>query len=376
MRALFKVHRVPRPRAFVPVLLLVGLLSGTASAETSQDGYCDYVEGVASATSAALVAPQLFGQFGYVEQPPFAINPSTNSGLRLIAGVRFSFTGVYQGVTTKDHAKADCARHQSLESIRGETQARALSARAKIIDAALLEADKILGQSDADMQARRTTAQEATATRLRVEELRELSAETHRQLAALPAETDRPLGAALVAYHKADADMEDAEAKLRKSQLFDVNLRFGLDEFLDNTVQNNTPYFAVLSVGVSLGALWQGGANDRAAAGRKRLVKSGADPIGGEATIENIRSTVEVESKRKEQTEALVAELDRQLDALGKVGGDDSKRYRQTVWFEAVKAKAELAYLKAHLRSLKEVIGGSEESARADKAAGEPTDDK
>jgi hypothetical protein len=157
--------------------------------------------------------------------------------------------------------------------------------------------------------------------------------------------------------------MEEAEAKLRRAQLYDVSVRFGIDDFLDNTLQNQTPYFAVLSVGISLGAIWQGGANDRAAAGRKRLVLSGADPIGGEATIENIRSTLDVETKREQQTTALVDELERQLDALGKVGGDDSKRYRQTVWFEWVKAKAELAYLKAHLASLKEVIGGGDETA-------------
>jgi hypothetical protein len=343
-------------------LAIVAVLSSTAYADNADDGYCDYVEGVAAANNAAMIAPQLFGQFGYVEQPPFAVNPTQNSGLRLIAGVKFSFTGIYQGVNTKDHARADCARHKALESVRGETQARALGARARVIDEALVEADKILGQSDADMQARRTTAQEATATRLRVEELRELSAETHRLLSALPAATDRPLGAALTDYHKADADMEETEAKLRKAALFDVSLRFGLDQFLDNTVQNQTPYFAVLSVGVSLGALWQEGANDRAAAGRKRLIASGRDPIGGEATIEQIRTTLEVETKREEQTSALVAELERQLDALAKVGGDDSKRYRQTVWFEWVKAKAELAYLKAHLSSLKEVIGGGEPS--------------
>jgi len=54
----------------------------------------------------------------------------------------------------------------------------------------------------------------------------------------------------------------------------------------------------------------------------------------------------------------LVAELERQLTALDKISGEDSKRYRQTVWFDFVKAKAEQAYLVAHLDSLHEVLGG------------------
>ena len=43
-----------------------------------------------------------------------------------------------------------------------------------------------------------------------------------------------------------------------------------------------------------------------------------------------------------------------------KVGGEDSRRYRQTVWFDWAKAKADLAYLQVHVASLREVIGGSE----------------
>ena len=155
----------------------------------------------------------------------------------------------------------------------------------------------------------------------------------------------------------ADADMEDAEAKLRRAQLFDVSVRAGVDEFLDSSVSNPTPYFALVSVGISFGVLWQGGANDRAAAARKRMLAAGHDPLGVDATLQNVETTIELEGKRAEQNAALVAELERQLTALDKVGGDDSKRYRQTVWFDFVKAKAEQAYLTAHLDSLHEVLG-------------------
>jgi hypothetical protein len=340
--------------------LAIGLVlaaAGAARADAGDDGYCDYVEGVASAQAAIQLGPELFSQFGYVEQPPFATNPSQNSGLRFIGGVRVRIDGFYDGVTTKDHARADCRRHKALDQVRGETAARALAARAAVLDGAIAEAAKILRQSDADLEARRTTAQEATATRLRVDELRALSADAHRQLSALPPPTDRPLGAAMTAYHEADAEMEDTEAKLRRAQAFDVSLRFGLDRFLDNTVQNQTPYFAVISVGINLGVLWQGGGNDRAAAGRKKLVASGHDPLGVDATLDRVQATIDIETTRSEQTAALVGELERQLAALDKVGGDDSRRYRQTVWFDWVKAKADAAYLTAHLDSLHQVLG-------------------
>ncbi len=337
-------------------VLVAAMIPTVAHAEPADDGYCDYVEGAASAVSAPMVAPQLFGQFGYIEQPEFAVNPGTTN-LRAIGGVRYRLTGIYEGMATRGKAEADCRRHRALLLVRGASEARALSARVKVYDAAMVEADKILSGQEADLSAHRTSTQEATATRLRVEELRALAADAHRQLAALPPPDSTPLGSVLATFQAADADMEESDGKIRKVQAYDVSVRAGVDQFLEGT-NPGSQYFAVLEVGVNLGALWLGSANDRAAAGRKLYVRSGHDPLGADATVDQLRATIDLEGKRAEQTQALVADLDRQLAALAKIGGEDSKRYRETVWFDWVKAKADLAYLTAHVAGLREVIGG------------------
>ena len=340
-------------------ILFLVLLGSVAHAQSApDDGYCDYVHGVASATSVVQMSPTFLGMFGYVDQSIASATVNPSSTLRMIGGVRYSFSGLYSGIATKQHADADCRRHTALESVRGETNARALAARAKVLDDALGEADRIMKESTADLEARRTTAQEATALRLRVEELRQLSADAHNQLSALPAATDKPLGAAMVEYHQADADMEVYEAKLRRAAAFDLNVRAGVDEFLDSTVTSPTQFFGVVELDLNLGLLFQGPGNSQAAAGRKRLVETGHDPLGVDATIERVRTLIEVESKRQQDNAALVGELQRQIDALAKIPGDDSKKYRQTVWFDYVKAKADQAYLTAHLAALREVAGG------------------
>ena len=340
-------------------LLLLVLSSSVAYAQPApdDDGYCDYVRGVASATSVVQMSPTFLGMFGYVDQSIASATVAPSTSLRVIGGARYSFSGLYSGVATKDHAEADCRRHTALETVRGETNARALAARAKVLDEALTEADRIMKETSADLDARRTTAQEATALRLRVEELRQLSADVHNQMSALPAATDKPLGAAMVQYHEADADMETYEAKLRKAAAFDLNVRAGVDEFLDSGVTNPTQFFGVVELDLNLGLLFQGPGNAQAAAGRKRLVETGHDPLGVDATIERVRTEIEVESKRQQDNEALVGELQRQIDALAKIPGDDSKKYRQTVWFDYIKAKADQAYLTAHLAALREVAG-------------------
>lgn len=338
-------------------LLLLCVLTSIASAQPADDGYCDYVHGVASSTSSILMMPTLIGMFGYVDQGIASATVNPQNTLRVIGGVKYSFSGLYQGFAARRHADADCTRHNALEQVRGETNARALAAKAKVLDDALAEAEKILKEVNGDYEARRTTAQEATALRLRVEELRGMAADTHSQLSALPAPTDRPLGAAMVAYHQSDAAMEEEEAKIRKAAAFDLVVRAGVDEFLDPGVTNPTQGFGLVELDVNLGLLTQSSANGQAAAGRKRLVMTGHDPLGVDATIDRVRTLIEVESRRQQDNAALVAELQRQLDALGKIPGDDSRKYRQTVWFDFIKAKADQAYLTAHLAALHEVAG-------------------
>ena len=73
----------------------------------------------------------------------------------------------------------------------------------------------------------------------------------------------------------------------------------------------------------------------------------------------SLGATVERETQREAEVRTLVADLDAQQRQLAQIGGDASRRLRQTVWFEWVKLHAEHAYLEAHLASLREVMGAT-----------------
>lgn len=336
--------------AFVCAFLLGLALAAPARAD---DGYCDFVQGVAAAESAVLLSPEVFAQFGRIEQASTTTDPAAQpGGLRFIGGVRYRLTGLYEGVALRGRAEADCRRHEAFEHVRGATLYRALEARAKVLEEALPEADKLLAQAAADLDARRATAQEATAMRIRVEELRRTAVETREAMRDLPAPGGEA-GGALGAFHRADDEVERHEAQLRRARAVDLSVRVGVDSYVDGSASDRSPLFAVVSVGVNLGLLWQGSGNDRAAAGRRRLVRSGRDPISVEATT----ALVEATARRAQDTAALEADLVKQMEVLGRVGGEDSKRYRQTVWFDLVKARAERAYHEARLGALKQVLG-------------------
>lgn len=339
------------------LVTLLALAPATAYAEPADDGYCDFIEGSAAATAAPLLGPEVFGQFGYIEQPSFAVTPTGDAdNLRAIAGIRYSLTNVYTGIQTKARAAADCKRHKALLGLRGATNARAIAARLKVYDDAQQEAEKMLADANAAVEQRRMTAQEATAMRMRVEDLRALAATARRDLAMLPPPDERPLGTRLAAFREADAEVERREGKLRKASAFDISLRFGGDKFVEGP-NTDLQFFAVAQLGINIGAIWLGNANDRAAEGRARYVRSGRDPLGSDVTTEQLRATIEVESRRIEQATALVGDLEKQLQALANIASEDSVKFRQTVWFDWVKAKADLAYLQAHVAAMREVAG-------------------
>jgi hypothetical protein len=335
----------------------------SASPGFSDDGYCDYVEGTAAATAAPLVAPQLFGQFGYIEQPSFAETPGVGtSNLRAIGGLRYSISNLFAASATKSRAAADCKRHKALQgvqSVRVTTTGAALQARMRVYDEAQAEADKLLTQSLADLQERRITAPEATSTRLRVEELRSLAADVRRQLAALPPGEQRPLTSIFTSYRDAESAMEKSEARLRNVSAYDVSVRFGVDQFLEG--DTSTRFFGVVQVGINLGTLWMGSGNSRSAAGRKRYAATAEDRYRIDVVVDEIRATLEVETKRVGQVQALVTDLTQQWQSLASIQGQDSQRFRETVWFELVKAKGELAYLQTHVQTMQQMLG---ESAR------------
>lgn len=342
---------LPLHRLLAPSLLAASLLA--ASPARADDGYCDYVQGVAAAESALSLSPEAYVQYGRIEQASPSGPTVDPGGLRLIAGVRYRISGLYEGFAMRGRAKADCRRHQAFEAVRSETVYRALEARAKVLEGALPDAEKMLAQTTSDFEARRTTAQEANALRIRVEELRRTAMETRQSLRDLPAPAAGDHAGALAAFHRADADVESREAAIRRARAVDLSVRFGFNRYLDGDNAGSTPYFSMISLGVNLGLLWQGFGNSRAAEGRKRLVRSGHDPVSEEAT----NALVEATAKRAQDTAALEADLSRQYEALGRVGGDDSKRFRQIVWFDLVKARAEHAFHEAYLAALKQVLG-------------------
>lgn len=338
-------------------IVLGVLVAGAAGRAEAGDAYCDHVKAVAAADSAVAMAPTVFASLGYVDAPATELAPTTTGNdTRVTAGVAYRLTGLYEGWQTRARADAACRRHQALADVHDAGQARALAAKARVLDEAVAETDAMLARAADDLASRRATAPEVTSIRLRVNDLRALAAETHRALDQLPAARDRSVAGALARFHRADADVERREAALRRARGLELSVRAGYDSFAA-TEEGDVPYFAVVSASVNLGVFFQIGPNRRAAAARRRLVEVERSGGPDDATGERLRALLEREAARAEDTAALVADLESQLEQLRAVAGESSRRIAQTVWFDLARVRAEHAYLAAHVAALREVLG-------------------
>nr|HEX4314480.1 hypothetical protein [Kofleriaceae bacterium] len=328
----------------------------TAAKPAIKDGYCQWIQGAADAQADFFVAPNAIASIGYVKEPNAVGNDAVISGARGIAVLSWNLIGIMQSNATKAHADADCQRHQALDRVQGETVYKALKAKIKVYDGALAAADKILEKTIGDVRDHRTTAQEMVATRLRVNELHDLQSDTRQLIEALPRPAkDEQIGGALASYYKYDAAMEEQEGKLRRLQGVQVTVSGGFDEYFDRT--DNVPFTALLQVTVNLGVFFQGDANDRAAAGRRTMVREQHQVQLVDTTVAHIQDELKTEKQRADETGALEQDLANQISTIEKIGGDDNLRYRDTVWFDYIKVKAEHAYFAAHVASLQEVLG-------------------
>ena len=384
---IIREHASSLPSRFIPCLLLAAGLAAVAgfrapvwaqpavgvevepSTETA-DGYCDFVLGTAAAQSALAWSPELFGNFGYIDQQTGVLDvpePGTASSLRLTAGLRYSLSGIFTGLALRNRAEADCRRQRALSRVRqtsqnGEQLARraALLAQLKVLEGAQPEAGNMLRQAQAQFQQRNIAAPELLALRLRVDDLAATVAAARREVQALPPETmNQPsLETALHEFYDADAEVERREASLRRAESWDFGVRFGYDQFLEED-DDRTPLFGVVSLSYNLGGLWMGLGNSRSAAGRRRYAAQEGRRLGYEEGLENQRlaSLRQIDQRRKAETEVLRADLEAQFAAIKDMDGELATRFRQTLWFDLIKIRAEDEYLRAHLQSLASILG-------------------
>ncbi len=359
--------RAPRGLHFAASawLLLAALPGSVDAAERALgDATCEQLEAAASADSALLMSPTLFGSVGAfnVVEGSDLNGPVRSLTPRIAAGLSYSFGNLFEGIFERRRAQALCARFRAeqgllaaLEAGNGAGARSALAARAAVLAKAIPEGERLLNALQRDVSEARATLEELSLAKMRLDSLREEEGKARLELAQqeqLPSQTRGELTQMLADYRAADASVASREGSIRLTRSWDVQVRGGYENIIGITQQQ--PFFGQVTLSYNLGNLFQYSANARAREARTAALEEDLGGAGHRftAAIARLGSTMSAERERLSQVETLLAELDGQLGQVGTLQTSLVRRYQSYLWFEATRLRAERAWLAAHLEEL------------------------
>jgi hypothetical protein len=360
-------------RAAVAVALAAAALvapagAGAQSAAGTPDSaaYCEHVAAVASSEGALLRAPWLFSTFGTLRGSS-ALDADAAGGdldrelsLRLQAGLGFSPTRYYLAGLLDDQAQAECERHRAEAELRaygsgGRNAPRAaLEAKIEVLRDALPRAGALLQKSLDALEASRTTVQEHEALALRVDGLRERLAAAELELAALPPDlgaAEAPAGS-FERLRRWTARKQAVASSLRRAAALSLTLRGGYDELFG--VRQDLPVFGSVSLEFNPGWFWQRSSDERAERAHAESVE--ADVLGQQQSLAALARQIDAElttlRRRSAEVKTALADLERRRERLEAAGSSTAREYTDYIWFEAVRLRADDAFLREQVRAL------------------------
>lgn len=334
--------------------------------------YCNYVSSVASSESKTLKYPWLFVDAGVI--PVHSLELSTpadesrSSYLRFRSGVGFSPTRYYRGDLTTDRARAECERFRAAQKLRHSERnpedtvdmRAAWAAKLSVLEASLPKANEVLDRTRASAASGQGTVLEVDAVALRVNALREQAAEARARLAEswhAPSGPTRDVARLGQERVRAEIEVERAESRLRRSAAFDVTLSGGYDRFFGS--DQRLPLFAM--VGVTFNTAWfaTAGSEARASSARALYVAASVQRDVNDATERNQRRHALLSANQAwlRELASFRTDLERRVAQLSTIEGERSRAYADLIWFEAVRIRAEEAYLSGHIHELGEALG-------------------
>jgi hypothetical protein len=357
----------------VSAMIVVALTATAARAaeDDAGDAYCAFAESVSKSESALLFSPQFFLDYGVVNGNDVTTGAggvtSAPPTERLTFGARYSLVaGLVRGVVNRQRASADCDRHRAESGLarflvenREQVSPSALDAKLTILRAAMPRAQEVLRTLRGNVERSHATVEELEATQVRVDDL-EASLQVAETLrAGLPTRTTLPSPEELLRRHRAaDEEMGKYEARLRLTEAFDIQLRGGYDRFFG--LRDDLPLFGVISLTINPAVIYMPFAESDAAKARARVVRLENDAVEQKAELLalRLRALLAGERRRLGEVRVLLADVEGRIHAIESIESDKLRRFREAMWFDWVKLKAEQEFLKVHVGELQTSMSG------------------
>ncbi len=335
----------------------------SANTELEVRSYCRYVEALGDSTSTLLLSPSLFATFSNV--PTSASGADEDffgaSRARLQLGVAVSPMRMYRGLATKDAARAECRRYTSeartplVTPGPVVTERSALLAKMHVLEDAIATGQAAREKLRAQLETAVATVAEYGALVLQLDGLKEELAQSSARLALLPIEPTPPSRSALAERANAEDAAQEAQERLRRSQAFELELRAGYYRIFG--VEQKLPLFAMASLEISPGWLWQSSAEARARQAHRAWVQARLAPPAPPAELEGqLREVLLATQRRSQEVAATISDLDARRAKAQAVPGEQAQHFASVMWLQVAKLRAERAYLDEYAAAVLRVL--------------------
>lgn len=345
------------------VLALVCTLA-PVRAVANERARCEALLAQARSTAAILRAPRV--EASVLRSPTFVdaagLGTAPEQGAQARAGLAFSPVGVLRGARVMETAEAECERLLAREAVEAVLRQGAAYGRNDALREQLAVLERGLPRVDELVEAARVRFERSLITVFEFDELRHrrLGVLTRlgelRQELALVEEAGvgaaDGIAAALSSYERSALAADEGRAALRKLDAWAVDMRGGATPYPQGD------WYAAVSVGWSLGALFQGAAEADARRAGETALATDSDEL--RPRIERFRRAM------RESAAALAAEqdaIDKRV-ALARerltADSDSGRQLLANLEVEMLELTARRSYI-ARLRAAREAAGTTTE---------------
>jgi hypothetical protein len=273
-----------------------------------------------------------------------------------------------RGLAIRRLGQAQCDRYLVDSALRTFTDhqaravaRRALEARQGVLEEALPHAAELLQSVREAVLSGAATVAELSALELRVDGLRTLADRTRRDLAALPQPgpaSSRPLAELVASRQQTESRVVELEGAVRQSRAWSLSLRGGYEKVLSQS-DTRIPLFGVVMVTFNPAFLLQRADDERAARARTEWLSADLDGVEERARQAQRELTAGADADRRRLAELAVVteDLGIRLRDAEAIKTERIQRYRDHLWLDLVQARAETAYLRAHLEDASSLAG-------------------
>jgi len=334
--------------------------------EREIEAYCHYVQAVGQSSSALLFSPSLFATLGNV--PTTAAEATDDLGgsrARLQLGLSFSPLRVYRGFVTNDIAKAECQRYAAEARtpppvVFSLSERAPLLAKIRVLEGAVVRGRELRAKLAVQLETSLATIDEYRSLALQLNSLEQSLSEAAARLALVPNEPPRPSPAHAAARADSEDRLQEAQARLRRSQALEFELRAGYYRIFGQP--QTLPAFAMATVEFSPGWLWQAPADARARAAHSAWLKARlAPPTLPPDVRAGLQHALQVTRERARVLGATLADLEARRAIVERVPGEQPRHYADVMGLQLASLLAEQAYLNTYAATLEQALASAPE---------------